>query len=598
MTETSPGPKFTVVLNTFNRAQIVPDAVRSVLDQTWSDFELLVVDDGSSDGTADAIARFSDERVRYIHRPNGGLAAARNTGLREARGEFVTFMDDDDLVRPVWLERMASALGRSGAAVVSCGTEIRRMDGSILELRLPHPLGTAFDDQVGLFLPGTFAVRRDVLDDVGGYWEEIRCSEQTELSLRVLPHCTDHGLVVTSVPEALVITNRDTDERRPLRRADWLAVGALAILRRHGRRLRRSPRTYADFAAVAAVQCARMGRYREARSLLRDAVKAEPTRPKNLARLALACVPPLGRQAWGTWADPSEQAVRSGSQPATAPRRRRPGPTSIARRTPGARAVIRRLRPPAWPVERSAVIPPAAPPDWLTGPPDFVGIGAQRAGTTWWYALIAEHPSVHVNPTVPKEIHFFDRFHSAPFDQAAVATYHSLFPRPAGSLIGEWTPEYMIWPWCPPLLARAGVPKLIVCLRDPVERFHAGYTFSVRRGAPAVPTIAGDAFHRGLYHRQLSLVLEHFKRDQLLVLQYETCLADPVGQLRLTYEFLGIDSDFAPEEPEAPVKAIRPKPPLEPGLRAILKEAYRSDLELLAEDFPEIDLGRWPSFVS
>jgi hypothetical protein len=239
---------------------------------------------------------------------------------------------------------------------------------------------------------------------------------------------------------------------------------------------------------------------------------------------------------------------------------------------------------------------PPAPPDWVCGPPDYVGIGAQRAGTSWWQTLVSRHPAVHVNPTVPKEIHFFDRFHDVACTDAHVDDYHALFPRPPGTLAGEWTPEYMVWPWCPPLLARAAVPRLLVILRDPVERYLAGYTFSVRRGAPAVPTIAGDAFHRGLYHRQLRHVLGYFERSQLLVLQYEACVADPLGQIRRTYEFLGLDPGFVPDQPDAPVKAIHAKPSMDPRLRAQLVEAYRDDVAALAADFPEIDPERWTSF--
>lgn len=298
-TDQRPAPMFTIVLNTYNRAPVVPRAVRGVLAQSFEGFELVVVDDGSTDDTEEVISRFHDPRLRYIRKLNAGLAAARNTGLAAAHGDFVAFMDDDDQVEPSWLERLAGALNDREAAVATCGTRIRLGDGS--SSRFPRPLGPAFGNQVALFLPGTFAVRRDVLNSIGGYWEEIRCSEQTELALRVLPFCEEHQLGVTSIQEALVITNRADDRHRPLRRADYLAGGAIALLERHGDRLRSSPRTYGDFATVAAVQSARLGQFGKARALLIDVIRTDPTRARSYARLALACVPPLGRRVWGSW---------------------------------------------------------------------------------------------------------------------------------------------------------------------------------------------------------------------------------------------------------------------------------------------------------
>lgn len=234
------------------------------------------------------------------------------------------------------------------------------------------------------------------------------------------------------------------------------------------------------------------------------------------------------------------------------------------------------------------------PAGWTTGPPDFVGIGAQRAGTSWWFQLIAQHPEVHINPSVPKEVHFFDRFEDRPWARQAVAgEYAALFPRPSGKIVGEWTPEYMVWPWCAPLLAAANVPKLIVILRDPVERFWAGWSFSVRRGAPAVSTIAGDAFHRGLYSRQMAWVLEHFSRDQVLVLQYEQCIADPHAALEGTFSFLGIDPSFVPHNVRSPAKQIHEKQPMPDEMQQIVQAAYRSDVKALVADFPEIDLTLW-----
>ena len=119
--------------------------------------------------------------------------------------------------------------------------------------------------------------------------------------------------------------------------------------------------------------------------------------------------------------------------------------------------------------------PPQPRPGEVAGPPDFVGIGAQKAGTTWWFALIASHPGVAQRDDIHKERHFFDRFAARSFGAEQCTQYHGWFPRPAGMVTGEWTPDYMHLGWVPSLLADAAPrTRLLVLLRDPVERFQSG----------------------------------------------------------------------------------------------------------------------------
>lgn len=101
----------------FNAEATIGAAARSVLDQTCDDLELVVVDDGSTDGTASALAALEgDERLQLLRQPNSGAAAARNTGLTAARGRLVSFIDSDDLWMPTYLAEMSDALDRSPGA--------------------------------------------------------------------------------------------------------------------------------------------------------------------------------------------------------------------------------------------------------------------------------------------------------------------------------------------------------------------------------------------------------------------------------------------------------------------------------------------------
>ncbi len=119
-------PLVSVVIPAYNAAATLPETLDSVLAQTWPNLEIVVVDDGSTDGTAGVLARYAP-RVRAIRQANGGLAAARNAGLAAARGEFVALLDADDLCEPERIGAQAALLA-SRPDVVLCGTEFSSFD--------------------------------------------------------------------------------------------------------------------------------------------------------------------------------------------------------------------------------------------------------------------------------------------------------------------------------------------------------------------------------------------------------------------------------------------------------------------------------------
>jgi glycosyltransferase involved in cell wall biosynthesis len=102
--------KVSVIIPTYNRAYIIADALESVFAQTFDNFEVIVIDDGSTDNTADVIKRFSDTRLRYIRKKNGGCGSAYNAGIRASGAEYISFLDSDDLWKPEKLGRDVSFL--------------------------------------------------------------------------------------------------------------------------------------------------------------------------------------------------------------------------------------------------------------------------------------------------------------------------------------------------------------------------------------------------------------------------------------------------------------------------------------------------------
>lgn len=243
--------------------------------------------------------------------------------------------------------------------------------------------------------------------------------------------------------------------------------------------------------------------------------------------------------------------------------------------------------------------PPLIPAGWSVGPPHYVGVGAQKAGTSWWNRLIEAHPDVVDIPGQPKELHFFDRAWETPPDDASVREYWRYFPVPDGGHAGEWTPGYLIDFWTPQLLARAAPDaRILILLRDPIDRFRSGLTHQLATSRKPVGhrDIQG-AFQRGLYAPQLRRVLAAFPREQVFVGQYESCRADTGTQLARTYEFLGLGSFEL--DASAIAREVNPttrdKFELSPSLRSAFIDGYAPDLAQVREMLPELDLSLWPT---
>jgi Sulfotransferase family len=247
--------------------------------------------------------------------------------------------------------------------------------------------------------------------------------------------------------------------------------------------------------------------------------------------------------------------------------------------------------------------PPACPQGWHTGPPDFVGIGAQRCGTSWWYGgAVRSHPLVATLPDRTKELHFFNRYWITPVEDDLADRYARFFPRPEGTITGEWTPRYMYDAWTLPLLAAvAPLARVLILLRDPIERYRSGVAHELARarriGDTGPPVrIVNDAIARGFYYRQVKRALELFPSDRVLVLQYERCAAEPLAEMRRTQEFLGLEplGELSPRLRQR--KPSREKPALAAALRDELHHRFSADVRALAELCPQIDPARWPNF--
>lgn len=293
-------PVFSVIIPTYNRAAVVGRAIRSVLDQSFAQFELIVVDDGSADETAQVVAGFTDARVRYMYQENAGVSAARNSGVALARGQYLTFLDSDDEALPEWLAEFDRLLQPEDVGVACCGFFIHVVgQRERLGPYLPEDHGDLMSGCRCSFLAGLFTVRREIFWAAGGYDEKMTYSENTELGIRLAAYCAANGLRIVSVDRPLAIYHRDpTGGARTSGNWQKSLRSVEIILDRHGDRLRRDPRTYGNYLASAGVYAAKLGDYALARRYFESAVKADMANWRHYVRLGMAAISPLGRAVW------------------------------------------------------------------------------------------------------------------------------------------------------------------------------------------------------------------------------------------------------------------------------------------------------------
>ena len=181
-------PKVSVVVPTYNRPQYVGQTIESILSQTFQDFEIVVVDDGSTEETRQVLAPYAD-RIKYFYQANQGLCAARNFGFKQTSGEYVAFLDDDDLWLPHTLEKLLEVMIKNPELAFVCAdTYLIDPEGNIDRIKDEiGGLNSTFNDLYEKWFVQILAVlmRRSCLEKVGLFDEGVYLSECYDLFLRL-----------------------------------------------------------------------------------------------------------------------------------------------------------------------------------------------------------------------------------------------------------------------------------------------------------------------------------------------------------------------------------------------------------------------------
>ena len=197
-------PFFSVIIPTYNRRHFFDIAFKSVLNQTYKDFEVIIVDDGSTDRTGEMIRHLLDTRIKYLYQENHGVSHARNRGLEISNGKFMAFLDSDDRWAPQKLARVNEVINQHPHISIFHTDEIWYKGGSLLNKKAKHrkPSGYVYRQALPLCCIGmsTAVVKREVFEKIGLFDESLPACENYDFWLRAT-----HSFEVKLINESLTI---------------------------------------------------------------------------------------------------------------------------------------------------------------------------------------------------------------------------------------------------------------------------------------------------------------------------------------------------------------------------------------------------------
>lgn len=273
-----------IITPTFNRAKLIGNMINSVINQTYTDWELIIVDDGSKDDTKEVIQPYlKNARIRYIRKENSGATHSRNVGALQAKGSFITFLDSDDEAYPAWLETTAKLIDEE-TAIICLGAIRRFSDGNTVN-EYPESYLFLNEKVTTKFTSGSLFIRKEVFDSVGGYDINLKSSQHTDLGFRLLRYLHDSSYEKKYSNECMIQINVHEGDRI---RNNWKLVreGGIQFLEKHHDYFREYDRRgLASIYGSIAFGSFKLKKRKESILFTLKAIRYYPQRIKNYIRL-------------------------------------------------------------------------------------------------------------------------------------------------------------------------------------------------------------------------------------------------------------------------------------------------------------------------
>ncbi len=240
-----------IIIPTYNRAHVLPRAIESVQKQEFKDWQLIIVDDGSTDQTEELMQQFlQDDRIKYVKKENSGAAHSRNVGVDHASFDWITFLDSDDEAKTDWLKVAFTFINKPKVALFSCAVEVVGQDGSLIKNSYPTINNKLFPNVTyKLTNGGSFFVLKHLFKLIEGYDVAFKANQHTELAYRLLPVILNKKLEILFTNEILVRINIHNGERI---RNNYRSVyeGTKKMIEKHISLLCRDNKLISDYFAV------------------------------------------------------------------------------------------------------------------------------------------------------------------------------------------------------------------------------------------------------------------------------------------------------------------------------------------------------------
>jgi glycosyltransferase involved in cell wall biosynthesis len=269
-------PTVSVIIPTYNRANLVGKAIKSVLSQTYQDFEIIVIDDGSTDNTEEVIRSFKDKKVKYIkkYKKNKGISVARNIGIKMARGKYIALLDSDDEWLPEKLDKQSKVLQSESpevGVVCSWSYNIDEKGNYISKRCLPKKGGYIYEDLLStnpISVP-TVLIRKECFNRVGLFDDLLNAQEDWDMWIRIAKY---YRFALIKVP----LVKYRLHSNQISKNLGVKIITANRILVKHANELKKRPRVHSKHYFYIGNRLCHMGKTKEGRKYLIKAISLYP----------------------------------------------------------------------------------------------------------------------------------------------------------------------------------------------------------------------------------------------------------------------------------------------------------------------------------
>jgi glycosyltransferase involved in cell wall biosynthesis len=286
-------PFFSVIIPSYNRASVLSRAIVSVINQSFSDWELVLVDDGSTDHTKEVVLSYSDSRIKYLCQENKGVCAARNFGVKNATADFLVFLDSDDYPLEDWLQNFYQSIPDLTIDMVFCDMQmIDSISNSSKIIKATDPYQKNTFSQDGFFMAGTFCIKTTLFNKAAAFDENIKYGEFTEFSFRLKQFNLNKKFTkkASLVYEASVNGGSKNAQNK--------VEALLYILKKHSIIFEQSPNVKYLYLQNIAVAYTKLNLLKNAQIYFWKAYTIQPWKLKTLVRLGISFFPIIAKRIW------------------------------------------------------------------------------------------------------------------------------------------------------------------------------------------------------------------------------------------------------------------------------------------------------------